>query len=134
MTDIEDAPANHAKSPGGQRRRRVLWAVLYVSLGLFLIGTVYVTANILELVATIREDQKTNASTNRAVLDCTDPEGKCAKEGARKTAEAVNNIGRLSVYASACAADADPDLTVRERAVIIQRCVLELVQQPPALP
>jgi hypothetical protein len=114
-------------------RRGVLLALLYAGIGALVIGGVTVGLGIFNLVDAIREQQKTNTSINATILDCTDPEGDCAKENQRQIAGAVNNIGRLSVYASACAADVDPALPVRERVRVIQQCVLELVaDQPPA--
>lgn len=124
----------HTKSVKHQQRRRVLLAVLYVCAGVFVIGSIFVVTSILGLVEDIRADQKVNASTNKAVLDCTDPEGECAKRGAEATGQAVQNIGQLSVYASACAADVDGSLPVRVRVKIIERCVTALVEQPPQAP
>ena len=121
----------HTKSVKHQQRRRWLLALLYVCGGLFAIGSIFVVTSILGLVSDIREDQKVNASTNKAVLDCTDPEGECAKRGAEATGKAVSNIGQLSVYASACAADVDGSLPVRVRVRIIERCVTALVEAPP---
>lgn len=123
----------HTKPLAQQRSRKLLFALLYASAGVFLIGAVFSVTTILTLVDEIRENQKVNASTNRAVLDCTQPEGKCAKEGARRTGEAVSNIGQLSVYASACAADIDGEMPVRQRAKLIEQCVTELLESRPGV-
>lgn len=124
----------HTKPLHQQRSRKALFALLYFSVGVFLIGVVVTVVSIFNIVDSIREDQKTNTSTNRAVLDCTQPEGECAKRGQEATGKAVNDIGRLSIYASACAADVSPKLPVRQRAHIIQQCVTELLEDPPAVP
>lgn len=64
------------------------------------------------------------------VVDCTEPGGKCFNEGAERTAEAVGNIGRLSVYAAACAADRRlVDQTLEERADEIEKCVTQLIER-----
>lgn len=123
---------NHTKPPHEQRRRAVLLALVYAGIGLTVCGVIFMLVSILELTSTMRENQKVGLSTNRAVLDCTTPAGKCAKEGAKRTGEAVTNIGRLSVYASACAADVNPDWSVRKRVADIEQCVTELLEQPPA--
>ena len=125
---------SHTKPLKQQRSRKILFAVLYVCAGAFLVGAVFSVTSTLLIVDSIREDQKVNASTNKAVLDCTTPEGKCAQESAARTGRAVSNIGQLSVYASACAADVDGSLPVRKRVRIIERCVTALVEQPPQAP
>lgn len=134
MSDDYTAPANHTKPPHVQKRRRWLLAALYASIGLFVIGGVFLVTSIFDLVSSIREDQKVNASTNRAVLDCTVPEGECAKRSAEATGQAVSSIGQLSVYASACAADVDGSLPVRVRVRQIERCVTALLEEPPQAP
>lgn len=124
----------HTKPLNQQRSRKALFALLYLCAGVFVVGMVFVITAIFGIVDDIREDQKVNASTNKAVLDCTDPEGECAKRGQEATGQAVQNIGQLSVYASACAAEADPKLPVRQRARIIQHCVTGLLEDPPPSP
>lgn len=124
----------HTKSAKHQQGRRWLLALLYASLGAFVIGSIFVVTSILDLVENIRADQKVNASTNARLLDCTDPEGECAKRGAKATGQAVSSIGQLSVYASACAADVDGSLPVRQRVKIIERCVTALAEAPPQAP
>lgn len=125
----------HSKPLNQQRSRKVMFAVLYVCAGLFALGAIFTVTSTFTIVDSIREDQKVNASTNKAVLDCTTPSGDCAKESRERTANVVDNIGRLSVYASACAADVDGSLPVRQRVKIIERCVTELLeaQQPAAV-
>ena len=125
---------NHTKPLHEQRRRKALLALLYAGSGALVIGAIFALLSILDLVDTIQANQEVSLSTNRAVLDCTRPEGKCAREGARRTGEAVADIGRLSVYASACAADVDPRWPVRKRVADIQRCVEDLLKQPTGQP
>lgn len=105
-----------------------------------LLGAAIVTLQ-LATTLSIREEQRVSAergksikSTAEQVESCTTPEGKCFQESQRRTGEAVNSIGQLSVYASACAADVDQTLPVRQRVRIIERCVNRLAQQPPAQP
>lgn len=122
----------YSKPLNQQRKRMVLMGVLYAGIGITLCGLIFTVIGIFGLVDAIRETQKTNSGINETILDCTDPDGKCAKESQDRIAGAVNSIGQLSVYASACAADVDPGLPLRVRVSLIQKCVLELADRPPA--
>jgi hypothetical protein len=107
----------------------VLWILLSVS------------ADTNEIVTSVEKQQNSNTGmidaaqqTLDRVVDCTEPGGKCFNEGTERTASAVGDIGRLSVYASACAAD--PHLagrTLEDRADAIERCVTRLLKRtaPP---
>lgn len=71
----------------------------------------------------------TSARTLEAVEDCTLPTGKCYRDGIRRTATAVGDIGRVSIYAAACAADPRlVDLSIDARAKAIERCVTRLLE------
>lgn len=122
----------HTKPLHQQRSRKVLLALVYAGIGTTIVGLIVTVIGIFGLVDAIRETQKDTNGISKVLLDCTDPEGECSEENQKKIAGAVNNIGRLSVYASACAADVDPELPVRKRVAVIEKCVRELAQQPPA--
>jgi hypothetical protein len=100
-------------------------------LGAVIVGLqLYTTLNIREEQKVSAERGKSIKDTAEAVESCTTPEGQCFKDSQRRTGEAVSSIAQLSVYASACAADVDPRLPVRQRVRIIQRCVTQLAQRP----
>jgi hypothetical protein len=93
------------------------------------------------IVVGIEAQQDNNTSTINAaketlerVIDCTEPGGECYGDGQKRTAEAVADIGQVSVYASACAVDpALLEQSLEQRADSIEKCVtrlLEIAAQP----
>lgn len=114
---------------------RAVLATRIAIVAVMALGAAIVTLQLYTTLS-IRKDQKVNAErgesikmTAEQVESCTTPEGQCFKDSQRRTGEAVSNIAQLSVYASACAADVDASLPVRQRVRIIQQCVTVLVQQ-----
>lgn len=112
-----------------RRARRVLYVSLAVGLAALAVGMVLV-------VASIRQTQLDGTPTGRKlvesadrILDCTDPEGACTKRNQRATAEAVSdltgNLTRVIVISAACSAGLPDGLTVRQREVRIQSCVID---------
>lgn len=125
------------------RRRRIGWAVLYLCVAVFIFGIVGVLVRINALAESVRDTQlegtptgkKLVASADR-ILDCTDAEGECAKRNQERTAKAVadltGNLTRVVVLASACSSNLSDRLSVRQREVAIQSCIIDrLAQEKP---
>ena len=114
----------------------ILGAILF-----FVVTTADTTKNTAqdtkEIVSSIEKQQDSNTTTIDTaqktldlIQDCTQPGGECYDEGQRRTAAAVGDIGRLSVYASACAADRSLlEQNLEQRADSIQRCVTRLLNR-----
>lgn len=118
------------------RRRAIGWAILYLCAAVFILGVVGVLVRITDLAESVRATQIEGTPTGRKllasadrILDCTDAEGECTKRNQARTAEAVadltGNLTRVVVLASACSAGLADDLTVREREVAIQACIID---------
>jgi hypothetical protein len=116
-------------SPTPARRfaRRALGAVVGLTLCALVIGFIALAVEVTQTTAVIedttiaiREQQKTNTSTNEAILSCTDPEGACARRNADATADALVSIQEVGVLVGACA-DRPGTQTARD----IERCVLD---------
>lgn len=100
--------------------RRILWAVVFVTAAALVVGLVLLGAWLADTTASIREQQKTNTSTNEAVLSCVDPEGECSKRNARSTSDALEVINKVTTLAAACA-----DRPGRQTELQIESCILE---------
>lgn len=98
-------------------------------LGVVLWVLVSVSADTNEIVNSTSEQLHSSQETLERVVDCTEPGGKCFQRNTERTTEAVDSIGRLSVYASACAADPHlPGKPLAKRVHEIKRCVTRLVE------
>jgi predicted metalloprotease len=113
----------------GRTARPVLGAVVGVLAAVLVVGMVYLGVSTYTLVNAMRETQQTNSKTYDKVLDCTDPEGECYREGQERTKQVVADIGKVSAYAAACA-----DLPGRQTEVEVYQCVLDRLAEeaPPA--
>lgn len=116
--------------------RRLLLGFLVIGLSVLLImaAVVIVQVHQTQLEGT-PTGQKLLASADR-ILDCTDVQGECAKRNSARTAAAVadltDNLTRVVVLASACSADLPERLSVREREVAIQACIIDrLAREKP---
>lgn len=111
------------------------------------VGTVVVSLQLMTTVQTngiakgIKNDQAASAARGKDIAraadqieSCTTPGEDCFKRSQKATASAVGSINQVAVYASACAADADPALPVRKRVKVIERCVRVLLESSPAVP
>jgi hypothetical protein len=141
-----------AESEGRKAQRATFWTRAAVVAGLALLGAILYllvtvsadtnnsSENTEDIVSGIEQQQQTNTDTiNTAeetlarVIDCTEPGGECFEAGSKRTAAAVGNIGRLSVYAAACAADpVRQQETLQQRASEIEACVTGLVERDAA--
>lgn len=107
----------------------ILGAILFVSVNTAA-DTNHVVSGIEKQQDATTRTVNTAIQTLNLVRDCTEPGGKCFGDGQKRTSEAVGDIGRLSIYAAACAAD--PQLieeTLERRAHLIERCVTRLVEE-----
>jgi hypothetical protein len=52
---------------------------------------------------TIRESQKASQETLRIIRSCTTPGAECFDRGQQQTADAVEDINRVAVFAAVCA-------------------------------
>jgi hypothetical protein len=115
------------------RHHRVIGNVVVFSLvGVFLVLLLTNVARTGDLVSAIRETQKSNTgltrethSTTDLIRSCVDPSGRCFKRGQRRTAQAVADINRVIVLAAACSVGVPPSLSVADRQVAIQSCVID---------
>jgi hypothetical protein len=113
--------------PSRETKRKVNGAVFGLAAGSALVLLVFYIVQTYALASTIRENQKLNVKTNELIASCVTPDGKCAQDGAKRTGEAVANIGRLSIYAAACA-----DTPGVQGAPAIERCVKGLLAEDAA--
>lgn len=112
--------------------RRVGWAIVYLCVAVVIIGTVGVLVRITTLTEAVRDTQlegtptgkKLVASADR-ILDCTEPQGQCFKRSQERTAKAVGDINRVIVLAAACSVGLDRGMTVDQRQIQIQQCVID---------
>jgi hypothetical protein len=68
------------------------------------------------------------------ILDCTDSTGDCYKRNQARTAQVVGDLNRVIVLAAACSVGLDPDLSVDQRQISIQGCVLDRLARQAAKP
>jgi hypothetical protein len=111
------------------RRQRIGWVLIYVIAAAVILGMV-------GGVAAIRQTQIDGTPTGQKllqasdrILDCTDPEGQCYRDSQARTAKAVGDINKVIVLAAACSVGLENNLTVDERQIAIQRCVIERLAQ-----
>ena len=103
-----------------ERHRRELAGLLtYILLAALVIGVLGIVVQTYTLAATIRDQQKVTATTNQRLIDCTTPTGECYKQGQKRTARAVSDIGKVAAYAAACA-----DQPGRQGQAEVLECVL----------
>ena len=102
----------------------------------FILGIVATVASTRQAVDEVRKTQlegtplgKQLATSADRILDCTNPDGECTKRNQQQTAEAVRdltgNLTRVIVISAACSAGLPDGLTVRQREVRIQSCVID---------
>lgn len=105
-------------------------AVVGGLIGLFLILLLANIARTSQVVGAIRTTQQSNTSltrethsTTQLIRSCVDPDGRCYKQGQKRTAAAVANINRVVILASACAVGQTG--TVVQVQTAIQGCVIQ---------
>jgi hypothetical protein len=111
--------------------RILLWILLYLALGSFVVGITVIAVETYSTAASIRATQNSNTSTLnfakeslRVLKDCTEQTGKCYQEGQKAQGKAIGSISLSQVAAVACA-DAPGQQTVPE----IQACVKRTMAQ-----
>ena len=122
-----------------KRQRQAAW--LGIVLACVVAFVTIITSAIIGAVNStmIREQQTTNTRTLdstdrtlRLVEDCTTPGGECYERGRESTADAVGDIGRVTVLAAACAASIeDREIGVPARAALIQDCIVAQLDTAP---
>lgn len=65
--------------------------------------------------------------TNRQIQSCVDPEGKCYREGAKRTASALASINTIVRYSVACSTRIGAGDEPAHAARLIRDCVADLV-------
>jgi len=93
-----------------QAYRPALYAVLWVAVGIFIIGLVIALIEIYVLIGEVRATQKSNttkaAVTNKLVKrvdDCVNVNGKCYKDSRKQTAKFLGNVNEVAVLANSYA-------------------------------
>lgn len=93
-------------------KRPALYGLIGFSVCALLIAFVWGSVWLLQTTDEIQTTQLEGTPTGKTILrtadrieDCTTPGGECYERGQSQTTQAVGDIGKLSVYASACAAD-----------------------------
>jgi hypothetical protein len=99
--------------------RPLLGALAGILVGVLVVLVLAILVQTWGLVDAIRENQKINTETLRILQDCTVPENDCYERSQKRTAEAVGDINKITLYAAACA-DRPGEQTIVE----IQSCVL----------
>ena len=120
------------------KSRALLWAVLGAGFGLIVIGFMVGAVRVVGTTEDIQATQLEGTPTGKRLLetadrieDCTTPGGTCYERTQTQTAQAVNDIGLVTVLAASCAAEMDPErMGVERRAARIQRCVEKLLDAP----
>jgi hypothetical protein len=110
-----------------RKARPIGGAVVGVLVGVIVLGMIYLGVQTYSLASSIREQQKTNSSTNATILDCTEPSGECYRKSQERTAAVVADIGKVSAYASACA-----DRPGVQGEAEVLACVLERLKKDDA--
>lgn len=115
-----------------RRARRVLYVSVAIGTALLVIGFAYAMAALLGLTQAVRDTQLEGTPTGRKlvasadrILDCTEPEGECFKQGQERTAKAVGDINRVIVLAAACAAGLPDGLSDNQRVIRTQQCLID---------
>jgi hypothetical protein len=129
-------------------RKRAGLVLLYACGAAFLMLVVAVLASLQEqaaetrhLAQSVRDTQiegtplgKQLAASADRILDCTDSTGDCYKRNQARTAKVVGDLNRVIVLAAACSVGLEHGLTVDQRQVAIQGCVLDRLAQQAAQP
>jgi hypothetical protein len=68
-----------------------------------------------------RQTQLDNADTNARIKDCVDPKGTCSKQNAKRIADTLQEIRRITVVANACAVILTKDSSVRPEEEILKQ-------------
>lgn len=129
-------------------RKRAGLALLYAcgaSFVLLIVGVLALTqqqtAETRHLAEQVRDTQlegtplgRQLAASAERILDCTDSTGECYKRNQERTAKVVGDLNRVIVLAAACSVGLERGLTVDQRQVAIQGCVLDRLAQQAAKP
>lgn len=128
-----------------RRARRVLYVSIAIGIALLVMGQGYMLAATLGLTQEVRDTQIDGTPTGQKlvrsadrILDCTNPDGACTKRNQQATARAVSdltgNLTRVIVISAACSAGLPDGLTVRQREVRIQSCVIDRLSRDTGRP
>lgn len=97
--------------------------ILFIAVAVtILLGLTFAGVNILVGLA------KDNHQTLTTIKDCTQPTGKCYRNGQARTRSAVANINKVVILAAACASQ-HPGQTVGE----VQSCVIDRLAKQKGL-
>ncbi len=91
------------------KARPVLWALVGLCVALLVTWVVWISIALLEQSRANEQIAKDSRSVASAILDCTDPNGKCFKQSEERYATAVSgiNAGTLRIIAAALACQVD---------------------------
>lgn len=106
-------------------KNRYLGAIAGVGVGLIIVLLLYTLISTRTLIGQVRDSQKSNTSTVNVIRDCTEPDGKCFKDGQRRTARAVGDISLAQIAAVACA-DQPGFQSAQDVALCVQRTIKAL--------
>lgn len=122
-------------------RRMVGWALLSVTAASVVLGVIVMVASTWQIADDVRTTQlegtplgKQLAASSARILDCTDSTGECYKQNQARTAKVVGDLNRVIVLAAACSVGLEKDMTVDERQVAIQGCVLNRLARQASKP
>jgi hypothetical protein len=110
-------------APTARQALRILSMVLRLLAAAFVIILVILSAVTLDRVAT-QSDQlvkisQSNEALNKVMLDCTQPTGKCFKDGQARTGVAIQNINEVTIAASYCAKTVPQDSSI----AVLRNCI-----------
>lgn len=106
-----------------RRWRRFCWFVLGTFATALALAVVYALLQGAETTQAIRQTQVDNHELLDTIQDCTQPTGRCFRDGEDRTGTAVASINRVVILAAACAIGKTG--TEVELQAEIQSCVVE---------
>lgn len=105
----------------------LLSALLLVIVLALLVGTGSSSQDAEENTEAIEQTQRDNRELLRLIKSCTTPGEECFQEGQERTADAIADINRVTVYAASCA-----DKPGVQGQAEIYACVVELLAEDDA--
>jgi len=75
----------------------------FILIAVTTVSTMIILSVLLLGVAKLQAVAANTNTTSKTLLDCTNPKGKCYKEGNARSAQAIGSINRVSIYAAYCA-------------------------------
>ncbi len=93
------------------------------------------------LLAVVVQGNKTahqTADTQKAIEDCTTPGGRCYEDGRRRTAQAIDDIVKVSIYMAECArlypGESGPEYDKKLESCVFGRLDRDATPQPSTAP